>query len=158
YANASSAYLESADKGMILTRRIRSAFSTTLPPWPEEPSVLFVHAAIDHDLAQGLIDQHRDALGEALAPWGKPRNKQYLVVHEIDSVEELHKARALGNFSYIHVLAHGARVEEEGIGDAEGEWGLRLGRSGAAAASPAAIAEALRPVAEQPLVVTLASC
>ena len=53
YANASGVYLESPDKGMILTRRIRSEFSYAVPPWPEVPSVLFVHAQVDHDLSAG---------------------------------------------------------------------------------------------------------
>ena len=76
YANASDAYLESPAKGMILTRRIRSEFSYAVPPWPEVPSVLFVHAQLDHDLSQDLIDEHRLALSEALAPWGNPRGSR----------------------------------------------------------------------------------
>ena len=161
YANASGAYLESPDKGMILTRRIRSEYSYTVPPWPEVPSVLFVHAQVDHDLSQDLIDEHRLALSEALAPWGNPqdleRNK-LLVVREIDAVEALAHARTLASFSYIHILAHGARVAEEDMEEHESEWGLRLGRSDAVAASPKAIAGALKSSNQHPLVVTLAAC
>ena len=161
YANAADAYLESPDKGMILTRRIRSEFSYTVPPWPEVPSVLFAHAQVDHDLSQELIDAHRLALSEALAPWGNPEDlekKKLLLVCEIDSVEKLAQARALANFSYVHILAHGARVTEDDMEESETEWGLRLGRADAAAASPTAIAEALKPINEHPLVVTLAAC
>ena len=161
YANASDAYLESPDKGMILTRRIRSEFSYAVPPWPEVPSVLFVHAQVDHDLSQDLIDEHCLALSEALAPWGNPQDlekKKLLVVREIDSVEALAQARTLANFSYIHILAHGARVAEEDMEEHETEWGLRLGRADAAAASPKAIADALKPINGHPLVVTLAAC
>jgi hypothetical protein len=161
YANASGAYLESPDKGLILTRRIRSAFSYAVPPWPAVPSVLFVHAQVDHDLSQDLIDQHRLALSEALAPWGNPRDleqRKLLVVREIDSVEALAQARAAASFSYIHILAHGARVAEADMEEHESEWGLRLGRADTAAASPQAIADALKPVNEHPLVVTLAAC
>jgi hypothetical protein len=161
YANASGAYLESADKGMILTRRIRSAFSYVVPPWPAVPSVLFVHAPVDHDLSQELIDQHRLALTAALAPWGNPEaleKRKLLVVRGIDSAEALAQARKLGDFSYIHILAHGARVAEDDMEESETEWGLRLGRADAAAASPKAITEALKPVNEHPLVVTLAAC
>jgi hypothetical protein len=161
YADAAAGYLQSATSGTILTRRIRSEFSYTVPPWPEVPSILFVHAQVDHDLAQSLIDEHRRALSEALAPWGSPADlekKMLLLVREIDSVEALKQTRALANFSYIHILAHGARVAEEDMEESETEWGLRLGRADAAAASPKAIAEALKPINDLPLVVTLAAC
>lgn len=156
-----AAYLDSVDKGMVLTRRIRSEFSYTVPPWPEVPSILFVHAQIDHDLSQELIDQHRNALVAALAPWGNPEDlesKKLLVVREIDSVDALVHARTLGNFSYIHVLAHGARVAEEDMEEDETEWGLRLGRADTDAASPQAIASALKTIDDHPLVITLATC
>jgi hypothetical protein len=161
YANESDAYLKSPNKGMILTRRIRSEFSYAVPPWPEVPSVLFAHAQLDHDLSQDLIDEHRLALSEALAPWGNPEDlekKKLLVVCEIDSAEALAQVRTLANFSYVHILAHGARVTEDDMEESETEWGLRLGRADAAAASPKAIAEALKPINEHPLVVTLAAC
>jgi len=160
YATA-GAYLESPDKGVVLTRRIRSEFSYTVPPWPAVPSVLFVHAQLDHDLSQELIDAHRVALTEALAPWGNAEDlekRKLLVVREIDSVEALAQARGLGSFSYIHILAHGARVAEEDMEEDETEWGLRLGRADTDAAPPKAIAGALKPVDEHPLVVTLAAC
>ena len=161
YANASDAYLKSPDKGMILTRRIRSDFSYAVPPWPEVPSVLFVHAQVDHDLSQCLIDEHRLALSEALAPWGNPEDlekKKLLVVREIDSAEALAQARTLADFSYIHILAHGAKVASKDMEEYETEWGLRLGRGDAVAASQKAIADALKPINEHPLVVTLAAC
>jgi hypothetical protein len=161
YANASDVYLESPTRGLILTRRIRSEFSYAVPPWPEVPSVLFVHAQLDHDLAQDLVDEHRLALSDALAPWGNAQDldkKKLLIVREIDSVEALVQARMLADFSYIHILAHGARVAEEDMEEDETEWGLRLGRADADAVSPKAIAEALKPVGEHPLVVTLAAC
>ena len=174
YANASDVYLESPAKGMILTRRIRSEFSYAVPPWPEVPSVLFVHAQLDHDLSQDLVDEHRLALETALAPWGNPQDlekKKLLVVREIDSAEALRQARMLADdnylstspdrrreFSYIHILAHGARVAEEDMEEDETEWGLRLGRADTDAVSPKAIADALRPIDDHPLVVTLAAC
>lgn len=161
YANASGSYLESPDKGLVLTRRIRSAFSYAVPPWPAVPSVLFVHAQVDHDLSQDLIDQHRLALSEALAPWGNPgalEQRKLLVVREIDSAQSLAQARAAGGFSYIHILAHGARVAEADMEEQESEWGLRLGRADTAATSPREIAAALKPDNELPLVVTLTAC
>lgn len=161
YANEAQTALTSADQGVILTRRIRADFSDAVAPWPEVPSVLFVHAQVDHDLKPSLIEEHRQALIEALAPWGDPdtlESKGLLVVREVRSVEDLVKARSCGHFSYIHVLAHGARVAEDDIEEHESEWGLRLGRSGSLAASPRDVADALRPQEEYPLVVTLAAC
>jgi hypothetical protein len=161
YASAFRDCLESPDKGLILTRRIRSEFSYTVPPWPAVPSVLFVHAQVDHDLSEDLIEAHRETLCKALEPWGKRADlekKKLLVVQEIGSVEELVKARALGNFSYIHILAHGARVSEEDMEEDETEWGLRLGRADSEAASPKEVAEALKVDKDLPLVVTLAAC
>jgi hypothetical protein len=161
YASASDAYLKSPDKGVILTRRIRSEFSYAVPPWPEVPCVLFVHAQLDHDLSQDLIDEHHLALTEALAPWGNPEDlekKKLLVVCEIASAEALAQARTLANFSYIHILAHGARVAAEDMEEHETEWGLRLGKADGVATSPKAIADALKPINEHPLVVTLAAC
>lgn len=161
YASAFRDCLESPDKGIILTRRIRSEFSYTVPPWPTVPSVLFVHAQEDHDLSRELIEAHRKSLCKALEPWGNPEdleNKKLLIVREIGSVEDLVQARTLGNFSYIHILAHGARVSEADMEEHETEWGLRLGRTDSEASSPRAVAGALKLVNDHPLVVTLAAC
>jgi hypothetical protein len=161
YASAFCECLESPDEGLILTRRIRSEFSYTVPPWPAVPSVLFVHAQVDHDLSEDLIEEHRESLCKALEPWGKRTDlekKKLLVVQEIGSVEDLKQARTLGNFSYIHILAHGARVSEEDMEENETEWGLRLGRADSEAASPKEVAEALKVDKDLPLVVTFAAC
>jgi hypothetical protein len=161
YANPSNDYLDAPDRGVVLTRRIRSEFSFTVPPWPEVPAVLFVHAEVAHDLSQDLIDEHRIALTEALAPWGKPEvleEKKLLTVCKIGSVAELAVARKLANFSYVHILAHGARVFDPDLDESDSEWGLRLGQDEQSVASAEAIAAALKPVDERPLVVTLAAC
>lgn len=161
YATVLSESLQSPDAGLILTRRIRSEFSYTVPPWPEVPSVLFVHAEVDHDLPKDLVERHRRVLCEALAPWGSAKTLEEtkrLVVREVDSVEALAEARASGDFSYIHILAHGARVSEEDMEEHESEWGLRLGRARSNAVSPQAVAGALRLSNDRPLVVTLAAC
>jgi len=161
YASAFSHCLESPDKGLILTRRMRSEFSYTVPPWPAVPSVLFVHAQEEHDLSRELIEEHRESLCKALEPWGKREDlekRKLLVVREIGSVKDLVQARTLGNFSYIHILAHGARVSEPDMEEHETEWGLRLGRTDSEAASPKAVAGALKLDKDLPLVVTLAAC
>ncbi|NRF71216.1 CHAT domain-containing protein [Aquincola sp. S2] len=161
YATLPDSVLASAESGVILTRRIRSNFSEEVPPWPEMPSVLFVHAELAHDLSQDLVDKHVRALTQALAPWGNAstlEKKSLLVVQAIDSIAKLGTARARGKFSYIHVLAHGARVDDEGLDESECEWGLRLGQPGSQAVSAEEIARALQPQDQHPLVVTLAAC
>jgi hypothetical protein len=161
YANASERYLASPKSGVILTRRIRSEFSYSVPPWPEVPSILFVHAPVDNDLPQALIDRHRNALVKALAPWGGQddlEKRNLLRVCMVDSAKALKDSRALGTFSYIHILAHGAKVAEPDLEEYESEWGLRLGTAGMDATAPGEIADALRPQNDQPLVVTLAAC
>jgi hypothetical protein len=159
YADPSLAPLESEDAGVIVTRRIRSDFSYSASPWPEVPSVLFVHAQVDHDLPQDLIDRHRQALCEALAPWGNAQEKKMLVVEQIRSVKDLERVRKGGNFSYVHILAHGATVTTQGLEDHQSEWGLRLGGRDSKAASPKAVAGALALDDKgYPLVVTLAAC
>ena len=161
YANASEEYLAAPDKGLVLTRRIRSDFSYTVPPWPEVPSVLFVHAQVAHDLPQELIERHRDALVRALEPWGNEEDlekNKLLQVCPVNSAKALREARNSGKFSYIHILAHGARVAEQDLQDFESEWGLRFGTDGADATAPRNIADALKPENDQPLVVTIAAC
>ena len=63
-----------------------------------------------------------------------------------------------GNFSYVHILAHGATVTTQGLEDHQSEWGLRLGGRDSKAASPKALAGALALDKGYPLVVTLAAC
>src|SRR5262245_38589594 len=55
-------WLEHADRGVVLTRRIRSEFSAETVPWPTKPVVLFVHAPAAADLSASLIEAHVQAL------------------------------------------------------------------------------------------------
>lgn len=161
YAGVERDHLASNEAGLILTRRIRSESSFSEATWPVKPSVLFVHARIDRDLEQDLIEQHRTALISALEPWGDGevlREDKRLVVREIDSIEALKQVREEGAFTYIHVLAHGARVPDDDLEESDWEWGLRLGNADSEAVSPADLADVLQLIDGFPKVVTLAAC
>ena len=155
-------WLESTERGVVLTRRIRSEFSADTVPWPTKPRVLFAHAPAAPDLSQSLIDDHIRALSGALGPWGRgkdPKDAGLLVVREVFSAGDLAKARGEGRFAYVHLLAHGALVPQPRLRQKE-VWGLRLGYDGEPGTAPAEIARALAPTLEDqlPLVVTLAAC
>jgi hypothetical protein len=69
--SANASWLASADRGVVLTRRIRGGFSDDTLPWPDQPRVLFAHAPADRDLQKSLIDEHEKALRAALEPWSR---------------------------------------------------------------------------------------
>lgn len=156
-------WLKEPDRGLVLTRRIRGAFSEKVPPWPEKPSILFVHAPVTDDLEKELVDRHIKALNAALAPWaagGDAIKMNLLTVQCVRSADEISSARASLNPAacYIHILAHGALVKVDPDLPEERLWGLRLGYEGAAGISPIDIADALKPIDGLPLVVTIAAC
>jgi hypothetical protein len=123
-------WLRSATTGVVLTRRIRNSFSETTVPWPAEPVVLFAHAPETRDLSRELISEHRQALNDALEPWSRgksPTEAARLVECEVFSVEDLERARATRPFAYVHLLAHGALVEQQAHRRTRREWGVRHG-------------------------------
>jgi CHAT domain-containing protein len=151
---------------VVFTRRVRGRFADQKFVWPAQPSVLFAHAAIDDkDLKPRLIARHREALEDALAPWagGKKAGEKLLVVKELSSGADLTKALEerrndpkMPDFTHVHLLAHGKAYEDKAI--EETAWGTRLGKGGAPAVKPLALAKLLAPVNGLPVVVTLASC
>ena len=154
-------WLEHDDRGVVLTRRIRSDFSEQSLPWPATPVVLFAHAAVTKDLDRGLVDNHIQALSQALAPWSRGRDVQrtgLLSVREVLSATELARVRDELQPGYVHVLAHGARVAPDPRLPQKEVWGLRLGYETEPGTSPADICSALKPRDGLPLVVTLAAC
>lgn len=153
-----------ARRPLVLTRRIRQGFAAEKQPWPVRPRVLFVHAPAARDLAQDLIDDHRQALEEALMPWSAksdPRADGLLEVVLALGVRDVEKAvrraREAGKpYTHVHVLAHGKAIRDP-VTDAL-RWGLRLGDESRAAAEAEDIAEPLAPLRGLPVVVTLAAC
>ena len=154
-----AAWLASADKGVVLTRRIRGGFSDDTLPWPDQPRVLFAHAPVANDLQKSLIDGHEEALRAALEPWsrGGVADQNLLRVEEVASLNALAKARFEFKPSYVHLLAHGAQTQAGG-GRPKPHWGLRLGFPEEAGVPPEDIAKVLALDAGVPLVVTLAAC
>ena len=156
---ANPSWLASADRGVVLTRRIRGGFSDDASPWPDHPRVLFAHAPPDQDLEKDLIDKHEQALRAALEPWsrGKAADKTLLRVEDVGGgLNALVQARNEFKPSYVHLLAHGAPTAA--VRGRPPNWGLRLGFHWEAGVAPEAISEALAPKAGAPLVVTLAAC
>lgn len=154
-------WLQSPTAGVVLTRRIRNSFSDSTVPWPAAPVVLFAHAPVADDLSKELIDRHRQALGDALAPWSRgksPIEAGRLVECEVFSSQDLERERAKRPFGYVHLLAHGALLPQARSRPDRLVWGLRLGYAGEPGTAPELIAKALSPAAGLPLVVTLAAC
>jgi CHAT domain len=157
---ANSSWLDKVDSGVVITRRIRGGFSDEALPWPDRPRVLFAHAPADSDLQQSLIDNHANALREALQPWsrGAAVDDSLLRVAEVVGLKALAKAREEFNPSYVHLLAHGALTAPTGPGRPHPNWGLRLGFCGEDGVAPEEVAKVLAPNAGVPLVVTIAAC
>jgi hypothetical protein len=156
-----TAWLAESDRGVIITRRIRGAFSEKTTAWPSVPSVLFLHAPVAADLEQSLIDAHTAALTEALTPWmtGKPSaDAKLLRVREVTSVDDIVRFRAEFKPAYVHLLAHGAPTFGDPWLPEEKIWGLRLGGDKQPGSDPVDVADALRPHEDLPLVVTVAAC
>lgn len=152
-------WLARPDAGVVLTRRIRGGFSEDTLPWPEVPRVLFVHAAVETDLSQGLVDQHTAAIHAALGPWsgGADPGKWFNQV-EVLSVRDLEVACKKFRPSYIHLLAHGKAYAPDPELPQHTAWGLRLGYRPEEAVPPEVIARALAPRDGSLLVVTVAGC
>ena len=166
-------WLEQPDRGVVITRRIRGDFSETATTWPVVPRVLFVHAPVAGDLDQKFIDTHAEALDAALQPWLRgpksleklPAEKEkwptvkgkLLAVKEVKSPEDLAQARLDFKPTHVHILAHGAKTRGNPL-SRKVIWGPRLGAPGQPGASPSEVADALKPDAGLPVVVTLGVC
>jgi CHAT domain len=154
-------WLNNDDGGVIITRRIRGDFSDKATAWPVMPRILFVHAPVAKDLDQNFIDEHIAALRTALAPWSRGKDVitgGLLAVRELHSADDLARAREEFNPTHIHILAHGALTPGDPLLPDDKLWGLRLGDVNAPGELPTAIAAALQPKDNLPVVVTIAAC
>jgi len=104
---------------VVLTREVRRSSSVRVRV-PPKPKVLLVAAA-----PSGLIpaEENQAAIEEALRPWGRPSVRDgrltmdlgaQLVVLEQASLDEIRKHCASGSFTHVHILAHGAKLNEPG--------------------------------------------
>ncbi len=159
---------------IVITREIRRSRPVPVA-WDRliEPRILFISAE-----PAGMTvpkQAHVIALRKALEPWIRwphhnDKQKRAALVKERlrllinPSVEEIYSACASGNFTHVHILAHGAAYQESG----EQRFGLALCRQQdkkqVEIVSGKRLAKALQaeltdfPGRSQPLVVTLATC
>ncbi len=146
------------DRPLVLTRRIRGAFADRNPEWPVRPRILFVHAPAASDLSQTLIDEHRQALEQALHPWARDsRLSEFLTTRKVYGSDDIIAARAEGDFTHVHVLAHGVTIPDPEVPQLL-QWGLRLNSPGTPGVPPEQLAEALARREGLPVVVTIGAC
>jgi hypothetical protein len=144
---------------VCVTRHIRSVSAEGVQ-WPSEPRLLFV-AGPDTDEPLAL---HRKALADAMAPWRNadgPLGDRLVVLEKATLAHisrEIASAAAKGTpFTHVHILAHGAPLDET---DRHSPVGLALYDE--EVISGRQLATALVAVTDRgvkrPVVVTLATC
>lgn len=168
YPGAGKPLLLGEDDRFVLTRETRRAHARPAR-WPERPRILFAsYGASDNDVP---TEAHLLALYKAVRPWigwsggiegsAGERVREFeghLTVIRRASLRDIEEACAAGEFTHVHVLAHGALTPDVlphrakyGVllrGDDGGEDHVDGGR----------LALALTSGREPPAVVTLATC
>ncbi|HET9963075.1 MAG TPA: CHAT domain-containing protein [Nitrospiraceae bacterium] len=105
---------------ICLTREIRRVPGEQVQ-WPKKPKILFITAAPDNRTIP--LESHLLALRRLLHPWVKyydesdaqkrrERVEEYLCFLPHASIEAIEDACASGNYTHIHILAHGVEVKE----------------------------------------------
>lgn len=158
---------------ICLTREVRRVAENYLS-WPNKPRILFV-AAAPSDVPPVPAELHIGVLRELLQPWigfaetDERRSellKDHLHVLENASCQDIARVCAEGDFTHVHILAHGIQYQDG--------FDLRFGIAFHDPADPQGkadpvsgerLATALRPVRAaaggslaRPVAVTLASC
>jgi hypothetical protein len=155
---------------MSMTREVRGA-SRRRFQWDRPPRILFA-AADDRDFPPNTIDAHLLALRRAFEPWAyRPgvagawgADYEYdITLLEHVSVEDIRRECLEVDYTHVHILAHGAPVDERN----EVRFGLQLHKPDdpgqRVVATGEQLAQALRPSrsrrgASDPVLVTLATC
>lgn len=150
---------------ICITRHIRSVSAEGMV-WPDKPRILFI-AGPDTDRP---FEEHSRVLLKVIKPWCKDENdekviSEQLVIQENPSLatikNELHTAARAGKaFTHVHILAHGAHIDENDryspvglyLNDIEGERVIGGGRLAST------LAVTTDRGVNRPVVVTLASC
>lgn len=158
------------DTPIALTREIRRGKPLPLD-WGRRPRILFVAASPD-GLAAVPAQQHLEAIRRALEPWVKwaadPEQRLRDVVDHVTvlanaSLEDIRQACANGQYTHVHILAHGMPYEHAG----DDRYGLALCAPGSRAmdiVEGRQLAQALRTAHPEggershPNVVTLCTC
>lgn len=148
-----------ADNPVCITRHVRSEQNVS-HRWPMKPKILFISG---HDVP---FEEHLDVFVRVLDKWqpdgfkrseDNPRQwtSDYLTVLEDATLDEIQFAAAGDEFTHVHVLAHGAEVEDRG----SDRFGIALGGQVVRGAELAlALSSLSRQGTRVPTVVTLASC
>jgi hypothetical protein len=142
--------------------------------WPSEPRILFV-AAAPKDVSPVPAELHLNALRELLQPWighadsEAERNEllnAHLQVLENASCQDIARVCAEGDFTHVHILAHGVEYQDgldlrfgialhhpnDPMGTADRVSGERL------AMALRSVRASMHGSLARPVVVTLASC
>ena len=147
---------------ICITRHIRSVSAEGIV-WPDRPRILFI-AGPDTD---GPFEEHKRVLLKAIGPWCKDETaipEQLVTLKDPNLAtiaNELHAAARAGkDFTHVHILAHGARTDED---DRYSPVGLYLNENeGEGVIGGGRLASTLAVTTERgvsrPVVVTLASC
>jgi len=162
-----------SDPPLILTRRVRRGSHGERPAWWSKPRVLF--AVASPPPGEGVpvpMEEHLDALRQALKPWIEPLEgfpeaipdeRSVLSILENASLESIKQAgrEAIDEkrpYTHLHILAHGCAIGKVW----KQRFGIALRDSGDGAqmakVSPEDLCAQLAPIAEQLVVVTLAVC
>lgn len=161
-----------SDPPLVLTRRVRRPSYGRRTEWWSEPRILFAAASPVGAGPAVPLDDHRQALRQALDPWIQPlRLDNYPEVLRSDEKvlstvpnASLETIRAAGvqaradkrPFTHLHILAHGCSIGK-GL---KARFGLALHGSdgGKAEVTPEELYAAIEEFAEDLTVVTLAVC
>lgn len=113
-----------------LTRRVRGDFREITSHWPAKPNILLIASAY---VGAALIDEHKQALRDALKPWIEPLpgydrvpdERGVLTVCERATLASIVVAveQAKTPFTHVHILCHGTEVAD----GQELRYGLELG-------------------------------
>jgi hypothetical protein len=160
---------------LSLTREVRRVQEGHLHP-PERPKILFV-AAAPPEVGAIPLESHLLALRRAVDPWVKYHDEtdeearrrriaEHITLLPRASITDIETACASGEFTHIHLLAHGI----EWMDGYDVRYGLALHDSldpdaGVDRVSGERLASAIRPIRQRypltltcPAVVTVASC
>ena len=153
-----------------MTREVRGA-SRRQFKWDRVPRILFA-AAHEGDFPPNTIEAHLLALRRAFEPWAYPPSQNLVAlpvasyaidVIECASVEDIRQRCLDRDYTHVHILAHGAPVNERN----EARFGLSLHRPGRrdqrVVVTGDQLAHALLPSrsrrgASDPVFVSLATC
>lgn len=169
-AGAGQSLVLGSQSPVCITREVRRVAAEQLA-WPEKPKILFAAANPEGDVP---LDAHMLALRQVIEPWLwdyvgqeelQQKIEQHVKVLPQASLRAIEEQCATGEFTHVHILAHGVELK---VGE-DVRYGLALhDRSDPSVTDKVdavRLAKALRPPRRdgqegfaRPAVVTLAAC